>query len=171
MGAKGSVSQIARELESLLLLRVAVAFLGERKEQNWWDTDFLSEVGRQYFRLIFPRTALQASIHSASAAAQKVHDERIGVGRVVHLFRMDHETEFRLHRLALEIDPARLTRLLQTQNALEHLRATASRVTPSPGPIKIGRPEEALTRLGISTLAGHYFAATESIQVTLPYFA
>jgi len=171
MGVEGSASRIAQPLESLLLLRTAVAFLGERKQQNWWDTDFLSHVGRQYFRLIFPRTALQASIHSASAAAQKFHDERTGVGRVVHLFRLDHETEFRLHRLALEIDPARLTRLLQTQSALEHLRATAAKVTPAPGPIRIGQPEEALTTPAISTLAGHYFVATESGQVTLPYFA
>jgi hypothetical protein len=166
-----SLPNSSAQVDSLLRLRVAVAFLGERRNRKWWDTDFLSEVGRQYFQLIFPRTALQASIHSASAAALKFHDERIGVGRVFHLFRMDYDTEFRLHRLALEIDPAQLTSLLETGAAIAHLKATAQKVTPSPGPINVGRKEDALKMNSISKLAGYYLAATQSDQLALPYFA
>jgi hypothetical protein len=165
-----NATQSSAVINDLLLLRIAVAFLGERGQRAWWDTEFLSDIGRQYLRIIFPRTALQASVHSASVAAQRLHDERIGLGRVLHLFRLSHETEFRLHRLALEIDSEQISQLLHLQKAELYLRKTAVKVAGAPGPVKIGPLESALSETSVGTLAGHYLTAFETGQPAFPYF-
>jgi hypothetical protein len=68
---------------SLLKLRAAVAFLGEKPQAGWWDCAFLNPIGFQYLGLIYPKTAAAAVLTAASEAACRLHDERIGRGRVV----------------------------------------------------------------------------------------
>jgi hypothetical protein len=79
---------------SLLKLRAAVAFLGEKPQAGWWDSAFLNPVGFQYLGLIYPKMAAAAALTAASEAACRLHDERIGRGRVGHLFRLTAELRF-----------------------------------------------------------------------------
>jgi hypothetical protein len=46
-------------LDSILLLQVAVARLGETELMGWWDTDIAYKLGGAYFlqRLVGPRLA------------------------------------------------------------------------------------------------------------------
>ena len=79
---------------SLLKLRAVVAFLGEKPQAGWWDSAFLNPVGFQYLGLIYPKMAAAAALTAASGAACRLHDERIGRGRVGHLFRLTAELLF-----------------------------------------------------------------------------
>jgi hypothetical protein len=87
------------------------------------------------------------------------------------LFRLPHETEFRIHRLAFEVGAEQIIELLNPQKAESHLRKVAGTVTPASGPIKVGSLDRALTETSTPTLAGHYLAAIESGQPAFPYFA
>ena len=50
----------------------------------------------------YPRTARNAALEAVGLAATKEHDEKIGLGRVYHLFRLPHELQESLHQLSLE---------------------------------------------------------------------
>lgn len=84
---------------NLAKLRTIVAFLGEKKQHNWWSSLFLSESGKAFLDPVFPKTSLLARISGASAAAQLVHDEYIGVGDIFHLFRLPESFEHELSQL------------------------------------------------------------------------
>ena len=43
--------------------------------------------------LVYPKTAASSSVVSAAEAACRVHEERIGKGRVSHLFRLPPDGE------------------------------------------------------------------------------
>ena len=85
---------IATELiQRLIQLRALIGFLGERNQFNWWDTQFLGKTSFGYLELNFPRTTFSSALHSVTAAAKKVHDDRIGKGFVYHLFRLPFRYE------------------------------------------------------------------------------
>jgi len=67
-------------------LRVLVGYLGEKGQDNWWASDFLSTTAAAFLAPIFNRSLFLAQYQGATAAAAKVHDEAIGVGRIYHLF-------------------------------------------------------------------------------------
>src|SRR5262245_6572127 len=86
------------DLDLFFKLRTAVAFLGERPQAKWWDSGFLNSVGFQYLTLIYPKTVASAALTAAAEAACRIHDERIGRGRIFHLFRLPPEIEDGLRR-------------------------------------------------------------------------
>src|SRR5262245_51587114 len=91
-----SVSQT--RIEQLAVVRALVAFLGEKDQFGWWDCSFLGSTGRKYLAITFPRSYIAAGVMAACEAARRVHDARIGKGRVYHLFRLRHATERRLQQ-------------------------------------------------------------------------
>lgn len=86
---------------NLARLRGLVGFLGEKGQANWWDTSFLDSMGQRFLEFIYPRTALNAGIRSTTEAAKTLHDQRIGEGRVVHLFRFSPSLEEEISQLFL----------------------------------------------------------------------
>ncbi len=151
-------------------LRLVVAFLGEREQFGWWDTDFLSSNGLDFLAYNFPRTAMLAGLQGASEAGKRLHDERIGVGRVFHLFRLPTQLEERIHRSARdgELPSDALT---NKDAAMERLdRWIDSPVSAPEGPIQIGTETRLNSRFSLTELAKHYSDAFRAEKQTFPYF-
>lgn len=90
------------DLISLVMrLRVAVGYLGEKDQNGWWTSSFLSPTSKPFLSPVFPRTFALAQLHGVTAAAAAVHDDRIGVGDVFHLFRLSPLG----HRYSLRTSP------------------------------------------------------------------
>jgi len=79
--------------ENLVLLRMAVGAAGEDKELAWWRSAFCGSMSGACLAPIFPKTVSLAALTGVTAAACRVHDEHIGVGRVFHLFRLPEDLE------------------------------------------------------------------------------
>ena len=86
-------------LEHLATLRAVVGFLGERDQSGWWPSSFFGAGSSAFVTPVFPRTHFLAQCLGVTGAALKVHDERIGVGRVFHLFRLPEDLEQGIHRV------------------------------------------------------------------------
>ena len=69
-------------------LRVLIGYLGEKNQANWWGSEFFSATATAFLAPIFNRSLFLAQYQGATAAAAKIHDEAIGVGRIYHLFRL-----------------------------------------------------------------------------------
>jgi predicted Zn finger-like uncharacterized protein len=158
--------------EDLTRLRVLVGFLGERSQDGWWDTNFLSKTGIQYLEICFPRTALAAGCVSVSEAAKKLHDDRIGKGGVFHLFRLPSAFEERVHRHLLKVQPGEVLAAIETrETAISKLEEFAeSTGGTSEGPIRLGDSDEILTGGAISAMAAQYLDAFSKGLMTFPYF-
>src|SRR5262245_611851 len=91
-------------IEQLALLRALIAFLGEKDQFAWWDCSFLCATGRKYLAITHPRSHIATGVMAACEAARRIHDNRIGKGRVYHLFRLPNATEQKLQRHALAGD-------------------------------------------------------------------
>ena len=79
--------------ENLVLLRMAVGAAGEDKGLAWWRSAFCGSMSGACLAPIFPKTVSLAALTGVTAAACRVHDEHIGVGRVLHLFRLPEDLE------------------------------------------------------------------------------
>jgi len=135
-------------IEDLINIRTIVGFLGEKSQFGWWDTNFLSETGLKFLKITFPRTAFSAGVNSVAEAARRLHDNRIGKGRVFHLFRMDKDT------------------------ALEELQSmTEDSFEASEGPIQVGNGKNMLQLSYIKKVAKLYSNAFENGIQTFPYFS
>jgi hypothetical protein len=155
----------------LLKMRVLVGFLGEKSQFNWWDTNFLSSTGLKFLEITCPRTAFSAGCHSVFEAAARLHDARIGKGRVYHLFRLPPEVEEGLHRLLagpeLPVSPG-----MVKEKALSDLKAMAPGGLSAPeGPVQIGTFKNMLTDFAVEELAQHYADAFAKGKQTFPYFS
>jgi hypothetical protein len=110
-----------KRIEQYAALRILVGFLGEKDQLDWWDCSFLNATGRKFVAIDYPRSSLAAAANAATEAARRVHDSRIGKGRVFHLFRLPHAMEQKLHRHLLEMDAGQATGWLASKDAaLQH---------------------------------------------------
>ena len=157
--------------KQLLRMRILVGFLGEKPQFSWWDTNFLSTTGQKFLEITCPRTAFSAGCHSVFDAAARLHDARIGKGRVYHLFRLPPEVEEGLHRLLMGDEPS-VSSCAAKETALKDLRAMATGGVSAPeGPVQIGTVKNMLTEFAIEELAQHYADAFMKENQTFPYFA
>jgi ATP-dependent Lon protease len=74
----------SKQLEHMAAMRAVVGFLGEKGQAAWWPSSFFAPGSTAFLSLVFPRTQFVAQCLGVTAAASKVHDERIGVGQVYH---------------------------------------------------------------------------------------
>ena len=89
-------------LLSYLKLRFCVSFLGEKYANNWWDSQFLNTTGQKFMQNVYPKATFSAALEGASRSAFEFHDNRIGKGKVFHLFRLPTSMEQTIHQLLLE---------------------------------------------------------------------
>lgn len=152
-------------------LRIIVGYLGEKGQGNWWTSEFFSATASAFLAPIFNRSLFLAQYQGATAAAAKVHDEAIGVGRIFHLFRLPIGLE------QASADALNDTAFVQTiqarlasrELALEHLGDLAKREEfASPGPVSIGQMSQDL-KVDLQRAAGFYSAAFTSGIQTFPY--
>ena len=125
----------------LLDLRILVAALGEAHHTGWWQSQFLSTIGMSYLAYPFPRSAFAAAARSACQSARLAHDEAIGRGQVMHLFRLDEQDERTLDSYLAEHATSLEERLHNDRDNRERLLhqlanlARGSVVNPAIGPV------------------------------------
>ena len=154
-------------------VRVAVAFLGQAGSAGWWTSSYLSPTGLAVAQYNFPRAATYAALNGTVAAAKRLHDERIGKRRCVHLFRLPLGDEMVIQR-AIQDNGCQLLDAMpmRREDAMRVLEAESGEViSVEPGPVQIGTTTDAFTQAGLVELAKHYLAAFRQDIQCLPYFA
>lgn len=162
------------DLKNIATLRMVVGYLGEREQCGWWQSSFLSASSQAFLAPLFARTQLQAQCNGVTGAASLVHDARIGVGNVYHLFRLPEGMEQGIHRelhdsdLAEHITGAVRERVI----ALEHLRTMANLPTEMGiGPTRIGATNDLDNPTAWRNVASQYLLAFENGSEVYPYFS
>ena len=89
-------------IDQLLRTRLLVAALGERVQEPWWRTQFLTTTGLRVGQRIFPRRFGAAALSTATAAACRDHDVHTG-RRSFHLFRLPGQIENQLVKAANQL--------------------------------------------------------------------
>ena len=160
-------------LHEILHLRVAVAFLGEKGQNGWWQTQFLQPTGQRFLEFIYPRTVFAAGVNAASEAAKNFHDDRIGKGGVIHLFRLPPSLELRLHEHLVK-DAATLRQLIENTSTartlLERYGAGTDRRSSQPaGPVLVGDMSMIFSGKAASKFGEAYLRSIGSPNPALPY--
>ncbi|MCU9849319.1 BrxE family protein [Defluviimonas sp. WL0024] len=157
-------------VSEIMGLRLCVGYLGEKEQSSWWTSLWLSPHASAFLSPIYGSRADAARLNGVTEAARRVHDNRIGIGRVFHLFRLPEALESRLH------DASSRTISLGPPNSVEDARnrlASIARNTDklAEGPIRIGTPADLLKSEWTAVVAGRYHAAFQAGTMTFPYFA
>jgi hypothetical protein len=114
----------------IIALRFLIGYLGERTQANWWPSDFLAFRSEAFLLPIFQKSAAMAQFSGVTEAARRVHDERIGVGRVFHLFRLPEAIEqrcFEFLQRSLSVDEIKQV-FRSRETALAALKEIATRI-------------------------------------------
>jgi hypothetical protein len=155
-------------IKKLISLRICVAFLGEKDQKNWWSSAFLSRSGEVFLSPVFPKTSLLARVSGASAAAQVVHDEHIGIGDVYHLFRLPENIEHDISHI-LTTDTTLNECFSSEETAIEKLQALAeSSTVQGEGPLLLEQTE--INQDAIKAMAAAFVASFSSEQPVYPYY-
>lgn len=159
--------------QRFVAIRMAVAFLGQAGSSNWWSSSFLTPNGLAFAEYNFPRAPGYAALNATAAAAKRLHDERIGKRRCVHLFRLPLADEVLIQRALQNSGRALLDSMPRCrEDALKVLEAECREViSVDAGPVQIGTSADAFTEVGLVETAKHYLAAFRQDIQCLPYFA
>lgn len=143
---------------------------GEKGQANWWGSEFFGATAAAFGSNIQP-ISVSCPVPGATAAAAKVHDEVIGVGRIYHLFRLPIGLE---QASADALNDTAFVQVLQGRLASRELamvRLAELAEKPefaSPGPVSLGQMSQDL-RAELQRAAGFYCAALSSGIQTFPY--
>jgi hypothetical protein len=161
------------EIHNLVLLRFAVAVLGQKGYAGWWDCQFLDAAGLESLDYNFPKSPLVAGVTATCLAAKRLHDDRIGRTGVIHLFRLEPDLEMLVQRATAVDAGTMLGRLqLDRESQMAALARLAGEEIDSPeGPVQIGLLPELATQRGIAKMARHYQAGFRLGLRVFPYFA
>ena len=154
-------------------LRAVVGYLGERGQAGWWPSAFFSSDSSSFLAPVFPRTEVLAKTTGVTRAAALVHDERIGVGRVYHLFRLPEEIEQGVHSALQDEDLVKSISEVTTSrdSALHWLRAQAGDHGSGVGPTLVGDADDLRNAESWRTVAAEYLRGLESDLEVYPYFS
>jgi hypothetical protein len=161
------------QLQTLAKLRAVIGYLGEREQYAWWQSAFFSPDSPRFLAPAFGRTVLLAQCVGVARAAGLVHDERIGVGRVYHLFRLPEDMEQgmheALHDLVLQREIAGIVAAKAT--ALQYLRSRAgSNPGSGVGPVELGHARDLHDQRHWNAVAARYLGAFSAGVEVYPYF-
>jgi hypothetical protein len=109
--------------------------------------------------------------HGVTEAACRVHDEKIGVGRVFHLYRLPETIEQRISDAFQEGSlPEDVTRCFESTDAAESVLAGLAKGSAEvrPGPVRIGGADLINSPDGVALLAATYRAAFHAGTRTSP---
>lgn len=150
-------------------LRLLVGYLGERSPA-WWPSQFFSPNAAAFLSPVFARTLFLAQSQGVTAAAARLHDERIGVGRNIHLFRLPEGLEQAVaasltdSAFEAEIRP----HLAGYDQALARLCSLGAVSAASDGPVSLGETVDNLAAQ-LKIIAGLYADAFGKDIKTFPY--
>ena len=163
-----------RQLRKLAQMRAVVGYLGEREQSAWWQSSFFAPGSRAFLTPMFSRTYVLAQCGGVTKAAAAIHDERIGVGNVYHLFRLPADLEQSLHQAMQESKVCQdIQDILSTQEtALAFLQEQADEpITAGVGPVLVGSVHDLRDLSRWRTVAAHYVEAFRQSWEIYPYFA
>lgn len=160
-------------LEKLATLRMVVGFLGEKEQHGWWTSSFFGTGSAAFLAPLFPRTQFLAQCEGSTAAAARIHDERIGIGEVFHLFRLPEDIEQGIHRVLQSPLVAEIKlRIANNETAIRFLRNEKSRIAGTEvGPIHIANIAAVRDALPWNSVADRYADGFERNSEAFPYFA
>jgi len=154
-------------------LRLAVGLLGEQDQSAWWPSGFLGRHAQAFLGPVFGSKIRMAQYHGVTEAACRIHDEKIGVGRVFHLFRLPESIEQRLFDALQEGSiPEEVTRCFDSTEAAESVLADLAKepAVAKPGPVRLGGADMINSPEGLALLAATYRAAFHAGIKCYPYF-
>lgn len=102
-----------------------------------------------------------------------VHDERIGVGQVLHLFRLPEHIEQKLHQACLseEVVENLKEHTQSADGAMAALQDLGGAVVgPMEGPVRIEHDGDLVAEELWVSIAQHYHRAFSENHQTFPYF-
>jgi hypothetical protein len=154
-------------------LRLAVGFLGQRKQSGWWDCDFLDPTGLRFLEMTFPRTARQAALRSTTEAAARIHDQALGRIGSYHLFRFPVALEGGLESAVDTLKCEITSPIVQSRDtAMAELKRLADSLVKAPeGPVQVGVESRMLTTTAVREVAAHYYSAFQEGIHCFPYFS
>ncbi len=164
----------AREIQIITTLRAVVGYLGERDQAGWWSSTFFAPGSNAFLAPVFARTQMLAQCTAVTRAAAVVHDERIGVGHVYHLFRLPEDVEQRIHAALheQELTCAIGEAVSSRDSALGYLRGQArSSGSASVGPTRVGDLQDLRGTERWREVAAEYLRGVEAGVEVYPYFA
>lgn len=156
-------------VESIAKYRLIIGFLGEKAQFSWWQSSFFIKGSDAFLSPMFGRTQLLAQANGVTRAATLLHDERIGVGHVYHLFRLPEDMEQSIHQILTRTKSC--PECTDTISALDFLR---DQVTDLPslsiGPVLAGEKKDMREMATWQKVLGYYLVAFEQGEKTFPYF-
>jgi len=163
----------AQQIKKLALLRVAVGLLGEQSDPKWWNSSFCNNNGKTFLSPVFPRTYIYAQYHGVVSAAALIHDDRIGVGNVFHLFRLPEDIEQHLHVMAMAEFALAISEVMKDmESATQFLREYAGNLQKtSQGPVKVGHLSALRDTSVWKDVAAFYLNGFEHHRETFPFFS
>ena len=160
------------QLENLAIIRTVVGYLGEKEQYAWWQSSFFSAQSRAFLTPVFGRTQLLAQCTGVTRAASRIHDERIGVGRVFHLFRLPEDIEQSINQ-ALQ-QPAVAERVAAVvahqEAALQYLQDGAREPGAGVGPTRVGDTQSLRDAQTWRAVAAQYAQAFNNGDEIFPFF-
>ena len=162
-----------RTLAQITRLRLLVDFLGEQSQFNWWPSSFFTANSRAFLSPVFSKTAFIAQYQGVKEAASRVHDERIGVGTVYHLFRLPKHVEHALFAGLhdKEFVDAVSVQVQDKERALESLASlTEASSEDGEGPVLIGKIDALPAGQTLGILTHHYQSTFARGTETYPYY-
>ena len=156
-------------VETIAKLRLTIGFLGEREQFGWWKSSFFTQGSDAFLLPLFGRTQVLAQCNGVTQAAAIIHDERIGVGNVYHLFRLPEDIEQSIHRVLHDIKSKDIVSSKNT--ALDYLRDNSIKpMQSSLGPTRVGDNNSLHGQNSWKLVSGLYLHAFETNIEIYPYF-
>ena len=165
-------------MHEIAALRVLAGYLGESGQYGWWPSNLYTEMSESFLPPVFAKTHALTRFTGVSMAAAAVHDERIGIGQVYHLFRLPEYFEASLHRAVQTEGFQRIIvrHLAEKESARAYLlgRSTAHGKADGgtvAGPVRVGDLDSLLDRAVWAAVAAHYAGAFGSGGQVYPFFS
>lgn len=158
-------------IQTVADLRMAVGYLGEKSQNNWWSSSFLAPQAKTYLSPIYPRTVALAQYRGVTEAALLVHDEFIGIGMNYHLFRLPEAVEHATADYVQTQDEDHYPMMLDSQeSALSVLqRLAGGNGSQAEGPVAVGQYADSNLGEMLQEAAGFYLAAFQSGTKSYPF--
>ena len=160
-------------LAALAQYRMVIGYLGEKERYGWWQSSFFTQGSSAFLSPLFGRTQLLAQCNGVTQAAALMHDERIGVGNVYHLFRLPEELEQSIHQALHNAQLGEtIQKIISSKDfALDYLRKnSATPDKPGIGPTRVGNINALREQKAWNDVAGLYLSAFEEQNEIFPYF-
>lgn len=160
-------------ITALVFYRLTIGYLGEREQFGWWHSSFFTQGSSAFLSPVFTRTQLLAQCNGVTRAAALLHDERIGVGHVYHLFRLPEEMEQGIHQVLQQSQSAEeIQKIISSKKyALSYLEKNSiTSDHTNTGPKRVGDINAMRDEQVWLVVAGLYLYSFKTQKEILPYF-